>query len=303
VLPGSGVTVTGSGSATNPYVISAAPDLATRLEVVDTDTVDMHAAGSGTDDDPLVLSADVTMGLDGLTDVTAPDPAPGDSITWNGSAWVAAPPAVVPPGAVNVGAGLTGTGAIEAPLAAAVSGVWGVSPLDVYGDDSAAGLAIYVDSNGQLRGEPRVPTIAYDDLTGVPTTFPTTWDQVAGKPSSWPVVATTTSLTQASGWRVNWGNAHRTGAVVTVTFSVTRTGASITSPESNGNMGNQRMATIAAALRPFQYGPFTTASTGPLMTGYVDSNGSMFLTATVPNYRFATGATLVFTGTWVCRGG
>jgi hypothetical protein len=302
VLAGSGIDVSGSGSASNPYIISATQDLTSRIQVADTDSVDMHATGSGTDDDPLTISADVTLSLDDLTDVTAPTPSSGDTITWNGTQWVAGPPAVVPPGAVNVGAGLTGTGAVDSPIAAAVSGVWGVSPLDVYGDDSTAGLAIYVDSNGQLRAEPRVPVISYDDLTDVPATFPTTWDEVAGKPTSWPVLSSTTWMAVAAGWSIEWQNGYRTGSVATVSFSMRRTGAAIQAPATTGNITNTPLGTMHNTFRPQQYGPLVTASNGPLMTAYADSAGVMRLSAVPPGYRINTGDVLSWTGTWVCRG-
>lgn len=49
---------------------------------------------------------------------------------------------------------------VPAPAVAgsAASGVWGVAPLDVYGSDTLVGNLIYVDSNGQLRSQPRRKT-------------------------------------------------------------------------------------------------------------------------------------------------
>ncbi|MBA9005905.1 hypothetical protein [Thermomonospora cellulosilytica] len=76
---GAGVTIEGTGSPGNPYVISAE---GAGLQVHDTPTVDMTLLGAGTDADPHILSAQarlstapgnlLTQGPDGLT-VTCED--------------------------------------------------------------------------------------------------------------------------------------------------------------------------------------------------------------------------------------
>lgn len=303
VIAGSGATVTGAGTVNNPYIVSAGGDIGERIVVSDTATIDMMASGSATVDDPLVISANATVGMDDLTDVEAASPAAGDTITWNGSAWVTGPPAVVPPGAVNVGAGLAGNGSVEDPVRAAVSGVWGTAPLDIYGDDSTVGLAIYVDANGQLRAEPREPeSIAWDDITGKPSAFPTTWDQVSGKPSAWPRSGASSGIVSiASGWRLEWQNGQRLGQVCTVAIRVTRTGGTI-SAGSSGNLANTLVATLTSVWRPFYQGPMSSTSTGQLVNGNANSDGKIYLTATVPNRDITKGSSITLAGTWVCKG-
>lgn len=304
VLAGSGTTVTGAGSSSNPYIISADPTIPGRLRVADTSTVDMSATGNGTADDPLVISADAQVSLDELTDVSAASPAVGDTISWNGQEWVTGAPPVVPPGAVNVGPGLTGDGSVATPVAAAVSGVWGTPPLDVYGDNSTTGLAIYVDANGQLRAEPRDTSgeVTWDEIVGKPSAFPTTWDQVSGKPTLWDVSSDTTATTVATGWQVLWASSRNRGGITTASVRMRRTGGTISVP-SSGNVGNTVLCRLTnPALRPFQYGNLTTSSSGATMLAYINDGGQIILTSTVPNASITTGTEFVLTGTWVSTG-
>lgn len=189
IQAGQGIQISGSGNTNNPYVITSTATIAGSLRVQDTRTVDLTAIGAGTPVDPFILSADARIAMEDITNVTGAPPLLGDTLSWNGTAWEMAPPPVVPAGSTNVGAGLIGTGAVDNPIRAAVSGVWGVAPLDTYGDDSTAGREIYVDANGQLRGRPNSPeeaTVAWNNITGKPSAFPSTWDQVAEKPTSFP---------------------------------------------------------------------------------------------------------------------
>lgn len=61
---------------------------------------------------------------------------------------------------------------VPAPTVAgsAASGLWGVTPLDIYGGDSLVGREVYVDSNGQLRGRPNA--FANTGPVMLPTTLP-----------------------------------------------------------------------------------------------------------------------------------
>ena len=189
IQAGAGIQITGSGNTNNPYVVTSTSTIAGSLQVQDTRTVDMSAVGAGTPTDPFILSANARIAMEDITNVTGAPAAVGDTLSWDGSSWVMAPPPVVPPGAINVGAGLLGTGAVDNPVRAAVSGVWGTPPLDTYGSDSTQGREIYVDANGQLRARPISPSetqVPWDNITGRPSAFPTSWDQVSGKPSAFP---------------------------------------------------------------------------------------------------------------------
>lgn len=74
---GVGVTVTGTGTAADPYVINnVAADLGSSLTVSDTLTLDLSKSGSGTNLDPLVISGQVKLTMSQLTDVNDPTGIP-----------------------------------------------------------------------------------------------------------------------------------------------------------------------------------------------------------------------------------
>jgi hypothetical protein len=166
IVDGAGTSVSGTGTEGNPYVIDVSgSNIAGTLAVVDTATVDLTLDGSGSSADPYVLSADSAVAMTDLTDVTAGDtPATGDVPVWNGTSWDFAPPPTTPPGAVSVGDGLTGDGSGADPLEVAVSGTWGASPLNIFGTNTLLGAETYIDVNGQVRTRPYgVDVIASDN--------------------------------------------------------------------------------------------------------------------------------------------
>ncbi|MET9462421.1 hypothetical protein ABZY05_46740 [Streptomyces canus] len=61
VVAGTGTTVTGNGSAANPYTVSADGAGTTALAVTDTPTVDLTLAGTGAAGDPYAVAADVIL--------------------------------------------------------------------------------------------------------------------------------------------------------------------------------------------------------------------------------------------------
>lgn len=86
---GSGVSVTGTGTPTSPYVISnASQDDSLFLQVRDTTTVNLTLTGSGAPDDPYTISADTgsASALTGLSDYLSQNPpVDGQVVTWVGS--------------------------------------------------------------------------------------------------------------------------------------------------------------------------------------------------------------------------
>lgn len=189
VRGGEGVRVSGSGSPTNPFIIeSDLPDYRDILRVRDTTSLNLSLFGNGTIEDPFTLRGDVTVALTDLVDIDDPEggPLPGEVPVWVGTDsadghWEFKTPPPAPAGAVNASGGIIGSGTSGDPLRAAVSGTWGVAPLDTYGADPSVGALVYIDGNGQLRAQPQAATapgggtadsVAWANITGKPTTFP-----------------------------------------------------------------------------------------------------------------------------------
>lgn len=169
VQGGSGITVDGAGTETNPYIISGSGGAGGGgvLTVRDTQTVDLGLLGAGTVANPYILSADATVALDDLTDVDAANPASGNVLAWNGTTWQPIPPTTAPVGAVAVGEGLLGDGSAGDPVRldpAAISGF--VVPTGmVVPFAGAAAPSGYLLANGAAVG--RAAFAALFDVIGI----------------------------------------------------------------------------------------------------------------------------------------
>jgi microcystin-dependent protein len=117
VVAGVGISVEGSGRASDPYVIEATGglDISSAIRFIDSATVDFTVTGEGTSDDPWTVTADASTTVEDLEDVTCADPAPGDVLQYNGTGWVCAPVSVEA-GAIFTAAPITGSGAASDPL-------------------------------------------------------------------------------------------------------------------------------------------------------------------------------------------
>lgn len=116
---GSGVTVEGAGTETNPYVISSTGGGGGGggfLTVTDTQTVDLNLTGSGSEETPYRLTANATVAMENLVDYSGADPTNGQVLAWNGNAWQPVPATTAPPGAIAVGTGLLGDGSSGDPV-------------------------------------------------------------------------------------------------------------------------------------------------------------------------------------------
>lgn len=113
---GLGIAITGSGSVSDPFHISAG----TEIDGGDNAVFDVTVAGVGTPVSPWVVSVAyaTTAKLDDIPDVYAPTPTNGQVLKFNTSLnrWEAGPPAVVAPGLMLTDESLSGDGSAGAPL-------------------------------------------------------------------------------------------------------------------------------------------------------------------------------------------
>ena len=162
IVAGDGISVTGTGTSANPYIVDATSStISGLLRVTDTPTLDLTLGGAGSDADPYNISGVVRVALTQLSDVNDPaGPATGEVPVWVAAAgsvpahWEFQQPPTTPPGAVTVGAGLLGDGSGGNAIRLAVSGTWGSGALANLGSDSLAGASVYVDTAGQIRSRP-----------------------------------------------------------------------------------------------------------------------------------------------------
>src|SRR5262245_40533601 len=96
---GAGVSITGSGTTADPFVISGS----SYINVADNSGFNLTLLGTGTQADPYVLTVQYapTAKLDDIPDVAASTPTPGQVLSWSGTAWVPIAPVTAPTGAVN----------------------------------------------------------------------------------------------------------------------------------------------------------------------------------------------------------
>ena len=115
-----GISVTGSGSEANPYVVTGGG----ALQVVDGASVDLTLTGDGTSGSPFILTAEATVAVGDLTDMDETGKSTGKVIAVNaasdGYELITAPTAT--PGAISTTGALDGDGSGGAPLALLLDG-------------------------------------------------------------------------------------------------------------------------------------------------------------------------------------
>lgn len=125
-MQGSGaVSVSGTGSVTSPYVVSAALNLG----VQDSPTIDLTVSGDGSVASPWVISGSAILGLGQLTDVITAGAATGQVLAKQADGtykFVAA--STAPVGTINLSStgGLQGDGSAGSPLSIKLPGSSGL---------------------------------------------------------------------------------------------------------------------------------------------------------------------------------
>lgn len=110
IVGGGGVTVTGAGTPTNPYIITSG---SSTFQIIDTATLNLTLLGSGTTGDPYTLSGDMApISMASLSNVAVTAPTNGQVLIWNSTTqkWTPGPAATATPGLITVGSGLSGDG-------------------------------------------------------------------------------------------------------------------------------------------------------------------------------------------------
>jgi hypothetical protein len=156
-----GVSVTGSGSAANPYIVSTELN----LQAIDTPTVDMTVSGSGSVADPYLLSAVALLSLDDLTDVNTAGATTGQVLArQSDGSYKLVPPATASAGTIAVGNGLSGDGSSGAPLAVKLAPSSGLL-LDGTGL-KVAGAGVWTAYTPQLTATTTNPSLGNGTATG-----------------------------------------------------------------------------------------------------------------------------------------
>jgi hypothetical protein len=116
MVQGSGaVAVTGTGSVSSPYIISASLN----LSVLDSSNVDLSITGDGSVGSPWIISAVANVDLNGLTDVDLAGAATGQVIARQSDGiWRPVAPTTAATGALTISStlGLQGDGSGGSPL-------------------------------------------------------------------------------------------------------------------------------------------------------------------------------------------
>jgi len=114
---GGGVSITGTGTASDPFVLTVDAS----LEGVDNVTFDASVIGAGSELDPYRFEVNfaATAKLDHIPDVEAPTPTNGQVLGWDNTLlrWTPRAPTTAAAGSVLSGDGLIGDGSVGSPLA------------------------------------------------------------------------------------------------------------------------------------------------------------------------------------------
>lgn len=167
-----GVTITGSGSPTRPYLIGLASDgdIRSQIGVSDTPTLNLEM-GAPDSNGKSTIYGYATQRMTDLADVADLEgPQEGDVPVWTNGHWEFKPQGTVNPGAISVSNGIGGDGSIADPLKALTSGTWPL-PLFTPGTQQDTGQPVYIDSTGLLRTRPQVMR-GPKPATDLPATYP-----------------------------------------------------------------------------------------------------------------------------------
>lgn len=274
VIAGTNVRVTGSGSALNPLVISADVGLTTR----DSSTVGLTLLGEGNTSNPWILEADLTAGLDDLTDVSTAGAVDGQVLAkqLDGS-YAFVPPVTAAAGSVATGDGLEGDGSGGDPLnirLASQSGLEVVGTglrLDPYIVASEAALA------GTYGTVQNGTFIALADGSAMWVKSTSGFAEVVS--DSGTITTASGNITAAAGWVIDAVSLRRRNGIVMVYITAHST-SSYGPASAGGDITSFQIATIVdSQFRPVIPAPLRTLSSGSDHAAYIATSGQVFISA------------------------
>lgn len=291
-----GVTVTGAGTVTNPYVIS----MSLVLQTIDTPSLDFTLLGSGTSANPYVLSADITLELGELDGVETGGGSAGDVLALQPDGTFAlVPPVTAAAGSVATGLSLEGDGSGGDPLSVRLSSLSGLTV-------SAGGLRIdpwTVEDEGDLDstfGAIRVGAIiSAEDGSGV---WVKTDDGFVAirEDTGTTTTVNTSNIVAAAGFQIDGINFRRRNGIVQLRV-LARTLIDRETAIETGNVGNIDVATIVPPkFRPiFTAGMGAASEYGANFGAFLTSGGILAIGAMPPQVEISAGTQFTLIGTFI----
>jgi hypothetical protein len=165
VTAGTGVAVTGSGSSTDPFVISG--DIG-QVAVQDTSTIDLTLTGTGVASDPYVISGVAHVLLAQLGDVSTAGSATGYVLAQQASgSYAFVPPTTAPAGTISHDTSLAGDGSSGNQLKVVPDTELAVSATGVALSVTTRHLLVRQFADATGRGSMASPAPALNDLTSI----------------------------------------------------------------------------------------------------------------------------------------
>lgn len=110
-----------------------------------------------------------------------------------------------------------------------------------------------------------------------------------------------TQITPASGWDIGDPYFRRKNNVVSVSFTLTRTGPDISS-NANGNITNVLIGNIINGWRPILAQPLIPTTAGQYLGCFAFRDGTVFIGHMLPGVTLSSGATFRLGGQWMTEG-
>lgn len=293
VIKGDGVT--GAGSVSNPYVITAGVD----FKVQSSATVDHTLMGDGSTGNPWTLTSDATLALGELVDVDT-------TVTTVGyvparqpdGTFAMAPPATAAAGTIAAGNSIQGDGSSGSPLNVRLNALSGL--LIAAGGLSVAPFTVASEAvlDATYGALPVGSLVSTPNASGVWIRTAAGW--AALREDSGLISTIAGNMTAATGWTVNTFSAQRVNGTVQMRITVTTT-ISRSTAQADGNASNISVATVVPTMfRPVMESPLRVLGAGADHAMYVTTSGGVFMSNfAAADVTYPAGYVLSLGGTWI----